>query len=101
MKTPGPESEEARPGRDQQAVTSDRCGGWMPLLQRSRGTDEDDRDRRQLSALRGKELQGQITSQHFSNPASWSVCVCVCSSVCSQSHFKDPISMLTCQPSAF
>lgn len=64
----------------------------MPLLQCSRGTDEDSRDRTELPTLRRKALKGQITAKHFTNPASCSVCVCV--SVCS--HFKDPISMPTC-----
>lgn len=48
---------------------------WRP-----RGTDEDGRDGKQLPTLRGKELQEQITTQHFAGPASWSTCVYV--SVC-------------------
>lgn len=52
-------------------------------------------DRKQLPTLRRKELRRRITSQHFSDPASWCVWVCV------RSHFKDPISMPTCRASVF
>lgn len=70
MKAPGAESDRANPEMDQGVVTSDRCGGWMPSLHLSRGTDEDGRDGKESPTIRMKEQQGQITRQHFTRPAS-------------------------------
>ncbi len=78
MKAPGPMSDRANPAMDAWVVTPDRCGGRVPLLQRSGATDEDGRDTKQLPTLRRKELQGRITTQHFTDPASCFVSVCVC-----------------------
>lgn len=57
MRAPGPESEEANPGRDQWVVTPDRCGGWMLSLY---SIHEDGRYGKELPTLGGGggELQG-------------------------------------------